>query len=253
MTLTADTPPHELLEAAGQLEPPVRLVPVIEALGCRWRYADEYLPRVDASEPDLILVPRGRGNDPLVRLGIAHDLRHAALRIPGHFTDLAIPYLHDREVSFDRWARQLLMPTGWFKLDALRRRPVRALERRYQVPWRAVIDRALELELCHLICRDRESYRLYLDHPWWKSTKEPLGRRLAYMTTHRYCEMVVNGRSCGVLAVSVHHTPSGYARLGRERDEDLRALCAIHHGVQHPRLGAEQLQLDLDEGDPPPT
>ena len=63
--LSADTPPHELLEATGQVAPPVRIAPLIEALGCRWKWTSDFKwPRVDASEPDTILVPV-RANNPL--------------------------------------------------------------------------------------------------------------------------------------------------------------------------------------------
>jgi hypothetical protein len=123
---------------------------------------------------------------------------------------------------------------------------VSQLADRYRAPVDIVITRAIELELCHLVCRDKASYRLYLRHPYWASTQSPLGRRLTYMTTHRYCEMLVAGRPCRVIAVAVHHTEAGYEHLGRERDEHLRSLCATHHDVQHPRVNAEQLALDFD-------
>lgn len=241
--------PQELLEATGQTGPPVKLAPLIDVLDCRWDFADVNLPRVEAAQPDLILVPRGspdepniRVNDPKVRFGIAHDLRHAALRIPGSFEDLAVPHLREREDDFDRWARSLLLPVHWFRPDALKRLPVPKLAARYGVENTEVIWRAIELELCHLICRG-QSYRLYQQHPFWASTKEPLGRRLTYLTTHRYCEMLVDGRPCGSMAAQVHHLPSGYERLGRERDEDLRSFCLAHHQVQHSHDLTEQLQL----------
>jgi hypothetical protein len=246
--VNADTPPQELLEQAGQTGPPVRLAPLIALLGCEWRYHRLAFPRVEPAAPDTILVPAGRANDPKVRFGIAHDLRHAALRLPGGFDDLAVPHLREREQAFDLWARELLMPAGWFKPDALRCTPVARLAARYQVEPNEVVSRAIDLELCHLACRDRDSYGVYLRHPWWVGDKLAghLGRRITYLTTHRYCEMIVNGRPCGSTATTVHHvSPGGYQRLGRERDDDLRALCPLHHGAQHPRIGAEQLTLDL--------
>jgi hypothetical protein len=241
-----DASPQELLEATGQTGPPVKLVPLIEALDCRWCFADVNLPRVEAAEPDLILVPRWRANDSKVRFGLAHDLRHAALRVPGGFEDLAVPHLREREESFDRWARSLLLPVHWFRSDALLRLSVRKLADRYGVEAAEVIWRAIELELCHLICRDKESYRLYLAHPWWASTKQPLGRRLTYLTTHRYCEMLVEGRPCGSLAVAVHHLPSGYEWLGRERDKDLRSFCPVHHLVQHPHISGQPRLFEIE-------
>ena len=59
--LSADTPPHELLEATGQVAPPVRIAPLIEALGCRWKWTSDFKwPRFDTSEQDTILVRSGR-------------------------------------------------------------------------------------------------------------------------------------------------------------------------------------------------
>lgn len=238
-TVAAALPPaRELLHLAGIYEPPVRIAPILDALGIPWRQDNNiFLPRCDG---ETVYVPGGRrARHPGMNVSIAHEIAHAILRIPGGMYDVADrPALRVRENEFDAYARELVMPESWFRDDAHRLRgrgAAEALAERYSVPTTdprtGVITRAIELDLAHVVCRDAESYRLYLKHPYW-SGQEWMGgpgRRIAYLTTHRYCEH----DRCRNRATVVHHLPVGYKFLGAERDEHLRAVCKPHHDAQH--------------------
>lgn len=218
---------RELLYRTGQYEPPVKLVPIIQEMGKSWQYEPGLnYPRTDGK---TIFVPdRVRASQPDVNIAIAHDLYQALLGIPGRATDLAYD---ERESEFDAWGRSMVMPEHWFREDAerfRRQRTVRTLAKRYNVFPRTIVTRALELTLCTVVCRDAESYRFFMAHPYWKD------RRIAYLTTHRRCEHA----RCDNKAVMVHHLdPAGYKFIGREEDEHLRALCKPHHDAQHPAAG----------------
>ena len=64
------------------------------------------------------------------------------------------------------------------------------------------------------------NYASYLRSTHWKA------RRATYLKVHRWCEF------CGRRATQVHHT--FYGRLGKERDQDLCAICQPCHATEHP-------------------
>jgi hypothetical protein len=234
--------PAELLEATGQTSPPVLLRPIIERFlveHVQYEYVEQTFAKVVGR---VLYLPRPiRARQPGVNLAIAHDLRQWFLGIPGRADDRAYPHLAEQERAFDRWARELVLPAPWFRADALARTPVKALALRYNVSPFDAIDRAQDLEVTPLVCRDRESYPIYLRHPWW------VGRRTAYFGMQRRCEVLVAGKqACGLPAAVVHHLPSGYDRLGRELDDDLRAVCAQHHLGVHPEQGQLALWDDAE-------
>lgn len=239
VTESASLTPAELLELSGQFEPPIRLWPILEQLGVPYEHRDLLWARTDGET--LILPSLIRARQPGVNLAIAHDLRQHLLGIPGRADDGAYPYLREQEQQFDRWARELVLPASTFRRDALGRRPVLELAGRYNVRPFDVVDRGQDLELTDLICRDRQSYAIYLKHAWWAGSKGPNpspGRRVLYFTTHQICEVV----GCPAYARFCHHV--SYARLGRELDEDLRALCPVHHNQE---LHGRSAQLPLFE------
>jgi hypothetical protein len=82
---------------------------------------------------------------------------------------------------------------------------------------------------------------------WWNQTRLCCMERAGY-----YCEvMVMNVRGvamrCPRVATEVHHLT--YVRLGREKPEDLLAVCSAHHRALHNRpakpRAANDNQLEL--------
>ena len=74
---------------------------------------------------------------------------------------------------------------------------------------------------------------------WWNQTRQCCLQRAGY-----YCEAMVRnakGEStrCPRLATEVHHLT--YDRVGRERPEDLMAVCSDHHRALHNRPAKREL------------
>lgn len=68
---------------------------------------------------------------------------------------------------------------------------------------------------------------------WWKQVRQCCLERAQYI-----CQAQVIGQTgarlrCSRTATEVHHL--SYARVGRERPEDLMALCSEHHRALHNR------------------
>jgi hypothetical protein len=226
--------PAELLERTGQTEPPVKFWPILDRFCLPHRFREGIAAQVEWDMNEFRIVIPKRAHDPAARIAIAHDLRQLQLGVGGRSDDMVHRHLQEQEREYDRWARELLMPAPWFRKDVMRldpRQSVRELAQTYCVRPHEVIDRGLDLELTHLICRDAPSYRIYQQHPWWQR------RRADYFSTHRFCEHV----DCTNRSVVCHHV--NYKRLGRERDDDLRALCAVHHQANHPHRGQTQLPV----------
>lgn len=68
-------------------------------------------------------------------------------------------------------------------------------------------------------------YSRYIQSETWRN------RRREYLKNHPNCEV------CGYFSEEVHHL--SYERLGRERDEDLQALCKSCHEDKHPKQGED--------------
>lgn len=221
--------PLELLEATGQHEPPVQLRPILKRFEIDHEFREKTFASTDGHK--LFLPRPTHARTAGINLAIAHDLRQVQLGIPGGADDRYAPWLREQEDGFDRWGRELILPAAWFRKDALDSPTVKGLAARYNVRALDVIDRSQDLELTHLICRDKESYAVYCSHDWWKS------RRTAYFATHQRCEQT----GCQSRARFLHHLKSGYGRLGRELDVDLCAVCPTHHHGVHPDKG--QLEL----------
>ncbi len=78
-------------------------------------------------------------------------------------------------------------------------------------------------------------YKLYIESKFWRRRKDQ------YFATH--------AKRCAVCRtperVDLHH--KAYGNYGRERDEDLVALCKKHHEGFHAKHGvARDMRLDTD-------
>ncbi len=76
------------------------------------------------------------------------------------------------------------------------------------------------------------SYSTYLGSPAWRDVKR------------RYAEVCPMVCMCGDTATQIHHTT--YERVGRERIDDLVALCRACHQHAHALEAAGVIDLDLD-------
>lgn len=69
---------------------------------------------------------------------------------------------------------------------------------------------------------------------WWRRRRDAYIVHITGSVEHRCCELCGKGtpNKAGVsLRFHVHHI--SYARLGEERDDDLRLLCAACHNLVH--------------------
>jgi len=90
---------------------------------------------------------------------------------------------------------------------------VSALAQRFRVNPKFIIQAAVRYGLDHLLLRDPESYATYVRSPdWIRRSNEVLAAR-------RVCERPC----CAARSESVYHLR--YDRLGRERPEDIQAMC----------------------------
>jgi 5-methylcytosine-specific restriction endonuclease McrA len=83
----------------------------------------------------------------------------------------------------------------------------------------------------------RKRKRPYVDYKKYMDSKAWARRRSRYFRKH--------GKKCKVCDarynVGLHHVP--YERLGRERDEDLVALCWVHHEAFHVEIGGSKKNM----------